>query len=53
LGFDAAQTPRVRWGLPSTRAWSAQHLGRQPKHPRLGRPSVRWLQSRARSDGVA
>jgi len=25
-------------------AWYTQHTGKQPKRPRLGRPSVRWLQ---------
>ena len=34
-------------------AWYTQHTGKQPKRPRLGRPSARWLQPGMRLASVA
>jgi len=33
--------------------WYTQHTGKQPKRPRLGRPSARWLQPGMRLASVA
>jgi len=40
-----AQGCAQHWGKSlNVYAWYTQHTGKQPKRPRLGRPSVRWLQ---------